>query len=213
MTRAAEIVGFIGRKSSGKSFEGLQEVAKHKHAIRVDLNNQPDMEKGAFLVPTVAALAHLARNFDRRKKQQILWRGEGAMSHEEKLVWAGKFATAVGGVALFADEAQLQLPKTAKPHPILADIIQKGRHIGGPDPKKPLGVPFIWTAVVDTNVTPELRNQSDRLTYFRGFDSVYKKRLYDIFDRELVDQLMSAPQYSKLVMDNQKGPSFIPYEK
>lgn len=209
MTRAADIVGFVGRKTSGKTFGALEESKSHKHVLRVDLNAQPDMAKGAVLINNKHALLHVAKNFNRTKKNTLLWRGEASMMPAEVFIWGLRFCVTVGGVTLFADECESMLPKLGKHDELIEALIRRNRHIGGPDPKKPLGVPFIWTACDDKEIHPRLRNQSERRYYFAGFDNNYKKNLREIFDGQMVDKLLNSPKYSKLLIDVDKGISLI----
>lgn len=206
--RKADIRGLVGRKSSGKSYLGLKWARADKHSLAVDLNFQPEFEKNALWLRTKDELLTHAKAFDRRKKQAMLWRGEKGMGPKETLLWAARFCAVVGGVTLFADECESMLPKSGEVDELLWAIIRRNRHIGGPDAKKPLGIPFIWTAVYDVNLNPELRNQSDLVAYFKGTDANYKKRLRDVFDAENVNLLMNGPQYSRLELTHE-GQKFI----
>lgn len=209
--RKADIIGCIGRKTSGKTTEMLSRLVDYPRHLRVSPTAQPDFKAGCHHVETVAELAHIAKNFDPAKPCRLYFDGERGMIKAKVLDIAAKFCVATG-FALAVDELQTYLPKQNSYEFPIEQLINQNRHIGGADRQNPTGVAWLYTATSDTDISPALRVQTDIRVYFQGFDGTYKDRLNKTFGAEMTNQLLNAPKYSKLILDVNSGTSFVPFE-
>jgi len=191
---SGRIIGCVGPKGSGKTFLALHMTRTAKRVIRYDLNRQGDMEAGARVAETRADLVEALLAADGRRKLLICWRG--AEHDPDGFEWANRAAKTLGGCAVLWDEAEtLMRGRHVPPH--ADDIIRRGRH---------MKVDCVWTSQRPTNVIPDLRNNSDEIHVFKGFDPTYRNWVKDAAGAEWLERLENAPKYTPLILSKDAAP-------
>jgi len=194
----AEIYSYIGRKKSGKSYLALKHSDKNRRVIRIDLNDQEDLARGAEIITDWRKLVKFVSD-QNDGRFKVCFRPFG-ISEIEAFHWVCEAATKFKNIAIMADEGHRYLSSTAALTSPMKRVIFQGRHSL---------TPLYYTCFIPKQIPNDIRGNTDKMHLFKASDVAYFDYLKE---RGATQEVLEAyksddfPKYNYALLTPDKAP-------